>query len=367
MSPITRHAASFLAFLLAAISGAAGDEPSLSMGGSVSHRSSLSAAAGSEAAWLYGGATGLVTTLRAGSGQARAEASFEAFVLSGQAAAAEWLSLLAGLSGDAFHAPSPSSGPPPPAVPETMVAARIRTLYASVSVGPFKATLGRQLLNFGKGALYSPVDIFAAAEYSSLSLVRRGTDALRIRAALGPLSFAEAIAEPAADPMEGSYAVRLAGYAFGIDASLLGAYRGSSGSWIAGGDAKIDLPFASVYGDATLELPEDGSGLELRAAAGFDASLSDFLFAAEYYHNGGGPDDLFHSGAHNLYAAISLRLSDYASAAASGLWDIENASGKGGIALSWEAFQSVNLRGTLEAARAVEWSFGATLGLEVKF
>lgn len=343
----------FAAALSAALSpagafaeGGEGPEPGWSLEGSVSQRSSLQAsladgAALAEAGLGYAGIAGLEATLSAGAGAARAEASVEATVASGTAA----------------------GGGADPAV-----SASVRTLYASLRAGSFKASLGRQVLNFGKGALYSPVDLFAAAEYSPLAILRRGTDSLRLTAALGPLALAEAIAAPEADPALGVYAVRAAGFVFGLaDASLIGAWDGAAGAWIAGGDAKADLPFASVYAEAAFAFPSDGGEAEPRAAFGFDASPGDLVLAAEYFYDGH-PTAGAATGSHNLYASLGCGLSDYASLAASASAVIGEGAGSGGLVASLEVEQGAFLGLFATVTRSgASTAAAAGLSLELRF
>ena len=342
-------AAAFLVAVAPAASFAEGGEaagPAFTLGGAVSQRSYLQAslvdgADFPEASLGYSGMTGLETTLRAASGPARAEASLEATVASGAAAGAG---------------------------PEPLVTASVRTLYASLRGGAIKASLGRQVLNFGKGALYSPVDLFAAAEYSPLAISRRGTDALRLTAALGPLALAEAVAAPKADPAQGLYALRAAGYLAGVaDASLVGAWNGAEEAWMAGGDAKVDLPFASVYAEAVFAFPSGGGGPEPRAAVGFDASLGDLVLAAEYFYDSR-PAAGTATGAHNLYASLAYGLSDYAKLAASASVDLEAGTGSGGLVASLEVEQGtfLGLSATLTRTGS-STTAAAGLSLELRF
>ncbi|MBL8967051.1 MAG: hypothetical protein JNG85_08580, partial [Spirochaetaceae bacterium] len=238
--------------------------------------------------------------------------------------------------------------------------------------GGFKATLGRQVLNFGKGRLFSPADLFAEAEYSPLAVSRRGTDALRLTAELGPLALAEAIAAPAGDPASGRYALRAAGFVAGAaDCSVIGAWDGAEGTWIAGGDAKLDLPFAAVYGEAAAAFPLDSGDAAYRAAFGFDASYGDLVAAAEYRYDGA-PAAEAPYGAHSLYAALSLGLSEYASLSASGLWLVDRDTWSGGLVGKAEIEQGVVLGLSAAATRTLPagietWRAEAGFSLELRF
>ncbi len=323
--------------------------------------------------WTSGGRGTLEATLRAASGVVRAEASFELTALSGAAARDAWsaLTLVAQaeapaddiLFGPVFDTESP---PPPP-----LVAARLRTLHASLRLGAFKATLGRQVLNFGKGALYSPVDLFSAAEYSPFSIIRRGTDALRLSASLGPLALAEAVAAPAADLRDGRYAICISGFALGVDGSLIGAWKGDArngDSLVAGGDAKVDLPFAAIYIDTTYSIPcAEGETFDLEAGdlcatIGFDASRGVFVMQGEYCYNAAPSPG---TPRHGVYAKIAYGLSPYATIALSAAGDAELFSGRGGLIASYEIEQGTTVTASLTADRKTALGEGLAISLGI--
>jgi hypothetical protein len=294
-------------------------ESAWTLGGSLTGR--MFGAAAENADVSYGSATTVETILKANGSSLRAEVSMEASVLTGSAAGA-FAAALAYLPSDTLYAPADLAYP---ADEETVLALRVRTAYIKWNAPAFALTLGRQVVNYGKGAAWSPVDIFTKVDYSGLSLERRGSDAVRLTVPLNPLSLVEAVAAPAAEPANGGYALRIAGLTFGtLDGSLVGAWDGENSVWIMGGDAGIDFPSASIHADAAYSIPYEGNTGWLRTVAGFDTSFGDFVLLGEYYYNSGGSaaDPLF-PGEHNAYAVLTWDLADYHTLALSGLWDIE--------------------------------------------
>ena len=57
--------------------------------------------------------------------------------------------------------------------------------FSRVNLDWISFTAGRQVVNYGRGALWSPTDIFTELDLAGISPVRRGTDALRVAAPSG--------------------------------------------------------------------------------------------------------------------------------------------------------------------------------------
>ena len=142
----------------------------------------------------FGSASTLGLSLRAGGGRARAEASIEAAVLTGASAQIGW-AIAASPFARADELLLPSSSPT--AGPDAAIAARVRTLYAKLDLDWAAFTAGRQVLNYGRGALWTPTDIFTELDLAGISPVRRGTDAVQYLLAgaclvqVGTASFAD--------------------------------------------------------------------------------------------------------------------------------------------------------------------------------
>ena len=64
--------------------------------------------------------------------------------------------------------------------------------------------LGRQVINYERGALWSPTDIFTALDLTGLSPVRLGSDALRASIPIGATGGFDLVAAPGTSPSSGS-------------------------------------------------------------------------------------------------------------------------------------------------------------------
>lgn len=361
--------AAVLALFLAAASGTAQDH-SWTLGGSLTQQAYAAAAeTGTSLDWSYGSTTTLEANLRARGPVLRAEFSAEAALLTGASAeafAAAAAAVPSSVPTDTLYAPADLTDA------ETVLAARVRTAYIKWTAEGFSLTAGRQIVNYGKGTAWSPADLFTERDYSGLSVARRGSDALRLTVPLGALSLAEAVAAPASDPSEGTYALRAAGLVFGtLEGSLVGAWDGGADAWIGGGDLKFDLSWISFHGDAAYSVPGAGGAGDLRAVLGFDTSFGDFVLGAEYYYNGAyGTDPLF-PGAHNAYTALSWSAADYHTLALSALADLEAGLFAATLTWAWDLAQNGGLTTYLRLSngRAGTESWSGQLGaqLEVKF
>jgi hypothetical protein len=369
-----------LALLLLFLSAGAAfgqEAPPWTLGGSLAVQPLVGYAGGgswSASNLSYGSGTTLDLTLKAGSGRARAEASVEAAVLSGSSAQLAW-AVAASPYGRADELLLPASA----SSQDAAVAARVRTLFAKLDSNWASLTLGRQVVNYGRGTLWSPTDIFTELDLSAISPVRRGTDALRATFPLGVTAGLDVVAAPTLAPADGKYSARLNALIGDVDAAVVAARDGGLKGWLFGADFKTDIE-VGLTAEAIYEQPDSGGPGWVRAAAGIDWSISDFILAAEYYYNGGGAAaDLLYPGVHNLYASVTWDASELAQLVVSVVGDVQNAAGVATLTSRISAAQNADVTAFLQAgngsagygisygANGASWTVQAGLGLEVKF
>jgi hypothetical protein len=321
----------------------------------------------------YGSGTTLGLTFMAGSGRARAEASIEGAILTGSSAQLAWD--LAGTPfgrADEILAPGSSSGA------DAALAARIRTLYARIDLDWVALTLGRQVINYGRGTLWSPTDIFTELDLSGISPVRRGTDAVRATFPLGVTAGLDAAAAPTGTPADGRYSLRLNSLLGDVDAAVMAARDGALGGWLFGADLKGDV-VVGLTGEVIYFQPDGGGQGWVRAAAGVDWSIGDFILAAEYYYNGGLAEDVLFPHAHNLYASATWNASELLRLSATVIGDLKSAKGTLTFLTTVSAAQNADVTAFIQAANGsagygigngisgASWTAQVGLGLEVKF
>jgi len=342
--PARLSIAAFLVMAFLAAGGMGAQEGSgPAFGGSVraqAYASYSGSGTAEESDFGYGSSTTFAIDFDSSGSRSRASASLEAAVLSGEAARAAWLRIAAGqVPTDEFFMPESR----PDAGPDLLAAARIRTLYVKLNGDWYSLTAGRQVINYERGALWSPTDLFTELDLTGLSPVRLGSDAIRLTLPLGATAAADAAAAPSSSPSEGRYSARLSALLLGVDGAVTVARDGAARTTLVGADFKADLELG-VYGDAVYALPDSGGPGSVRAALGADWSLGDFIVAAEYYYNGGGraADGLF-PDTHNLYADLLWRLTEFSSLSASSILDLSGRSGQATLLSSFSAAQGTTV------------------------
>jgi hypothetical protein len=318
----------------------------------------------------YGSSTTLSLAFKAGGGRARAEASLEAAVLTGASAALAWAVGIPYGRADDILVPSSPAG-------DYAVAARVRTLYARLDLDWISLTGGRQVINYGRGVLWSPTDIFTDLDLAGISPVRRGTDSLRVTVPLGETAGVDLVAAPTLAPGGGRYSGRLSALLGDVvDAAVVAARDGAgranpsstSAGWQLGADFKTDIE-VGLTGEAVYFQPDAGGWGWVRAAGGLDWSVGDFILGAEYYYNGGGAaaDPLF-PGAHNASASVTWNASQLFRAALDVIANIEAHTGTATLVITVSAAQNADVTAFLRAGNdSATWSAQAGLGVEVKF
>ena len=366
---------------LAAVSAAAQNPPGTSMqdtppwtlGGTLTAQPAVSYSS----ELTVGTASTLGLVFKAGGERARAEASVEAAVLTGASAQLAWAIAASPFArADELLFPAAAGGA---GSPDTAIAARIRTLYAKLDLEWAAFTAGRQVLNYGRGALWTPTDIFTELDLSGISPVRRGTDAIRMVMPLGVTAGLDLAAAPTTSPGSGRYAARLSSLLGDADAAVMAARDGAGRAWLAGADFKADLVIG-FYADAVYAQPDAGGWGMVRAAAGADWSIGDFIIAAEYYYNGGGASaDLLYPGTHNLYGSLTWTASQLVLLSLTGVVDLEGGAGTGTLLAQVSAAQNADVTAYVQAARGSggygrgygaggsSWTVGAGAGFQVKF
>jgi hypothetical protein len=192
--------------------------------------------------------------------------------------------LLLGAYADAFRK---ADSPPGAAVlqsPSAALVLDIRKLYGALYLPFADFSLGRQIISFGEGLVFSPIDVFSSVNILDLSLRRRGSDVARVRVPLSDLSGVDAIVKISsrADGVAG--AIKAYGHAGSFDMAGVGIYQGANREYITGLEFKGDL-VAGVYGEL-VEHWRYGGYRSFIGMLGADYSIGDdWYFTAEYLYN----------------------------------------------------------------------------------
>jgi hypothetical protein len=232
--------------------------------------------------------------------------------------------------------------------------ADIRKLYGSLYLPWADISVGRQIISFGEGLVFSPIDVFSSVNILDLSLRRSGSDVARVRVPFGELTGVDAIAKVNSRSQGIDAAIKGYGHAGSFDIAGVGIYQGGKNEFITGLTFKGDL-VAGVYG----ELVEHWRYAGYRAFVGMlgaDYSITgDWYFTAEYLYNQkpeppGTPSQfsLLQTNValvHNHYGFLSVRykINDLMNVSASAIADITAKSGLVTAQYSYNILENADL------------------------
>jgi len=94
--------------------------------------------------------------------------------------------LLTGAYADAYRRIDSTSSLILPGLSSVFIA-DVRKLYASLFLPFADVSIGRQIISFGQGMVFSPIDVFSSVNILDLTLRRSGSDVARVRVPFGDL------------------------------------------------------------------------------------------------------------------------------------------------------------------------------------
>jgi hypothetical protein len=274
---------------------------------------------------------------------AKAEGSLRATVLTGSAAAEAASSSAASVS-----------------TSSSVLVPELRKLYVAFYTDAADFSVGRQIVSFGRGRVFSPIDSFSSVSLEGLEPERTGSDTLRVKVPLGDLAGIDAVAAPEAELGNGTYALRAQTTVADTGLSAVGMYRGSADEYVAGADFKGDLE-VGLYGEGLVHVARTTGDLRVEAMAGTDYSIAnEYFFTAEYQYRGRGEgseraavprDD------HDLFLEASWEPTSLETFSANLVWDVTAMAALTTAAASFSVAQNATL------AFYVRLLDGALLGL----
>ncbi|HKL87068.1 MAG TPA: hypothetical protein VJ861_12110 [Treponemataceae bacterium] len=199
----------------------------------------------------------------------------------------------------------------------------VKKLYVSVFTEPADFFAGRMIVNYGRGTVLSPADIFSGIDTGNSVLGKTGVDAARVLIPLGAISGMEIVSTIAEKPQNARAGIRGYGNIKGWDFGLSSFYTG---------EEKSEMPHRAVFafdtkGDAIVGLCAEAVAsvdlenfTEVRGSAmlGFDYSFSnEVFFDFEYQWNGTSGNLGVFKGDHTVFASTSWQPNELFSANAS--------------------------------------------------
>ncbi len=168
---------------------------------------------------------------------------------------------------------------------ETVFTIDIRKLYLMVKYGILDFYSGRQLVKFGEGYIFNPLNMFSKIDFADINFTRIGIDALRAKIQVSDTGYFENVFIPKTNLQENEFATRLGFTLVGWDVSTVGYYR-KKFDWLSlGFSFKGDIVLG-LYGEFLYNYTKNENKRCYSYMFGTDYSLKEkFVFRVEYTHN----------------------------------------------------------------------------------
>lgn len=188
----------------------------------------------------------------------------------------------------------------------------LRTLYGALYLPWADVTIGRQIVNYGKGMLFSPLDVFSTVNLLELSLKRSGSNIAMAAIPIGDLSGVDVVSEfPVGD---NDYASSVRGFTTikGWDFSTVGIYRHQSQKVTGGIAFKGDLE-VGVTGELVAHYGFETDKIRFEAMTGVDYSFQNRVFLTTEYWYRSEETSFPIYGEHNLFGSVQYVINDLTS------------------------------------------------------
>ncbi|MBN1983393.1 MAG: hypothetical protein JW795_17785 [Chitinivibrionales bacterium] len=168
----------------------------------------------------------------------------------------------------------------------------LRKLFLTLNLAQVDLAIGRQIINFGHGVMFSPLDVFSTVDLNDINFSRRGSDVASLRLPLGALSGCDFFAGVPSTDNSYSIAGRFFTTLIDFDLSIVSIYHGTatdnsqdSDRLLGGFSFKGDC-VAGVYGECVATYNRYGIDHLFQAMFGADYSLSNtWFFQIEWLFN----------------------------------------------------------------------------------
>jgi len=293
------------------------------------------------------------------------------------------VSLLYGRYADAFLAPISAAGFGAVPALNAAVELDIRKLSLSLYLGPVDLTVGRKIVNWGYGRVFSPADAYSSIDLGDISLRRTGSDLLMAEVYFTDATGAGLIISPTSDMTGFKAGGKFFTNLLDFDASLIGVYRDAEADLILGTAVKGTVPVLDI--GLTMEgirhiVPEGEDGW-FEAMVGLDYSFFDrvLIVMAEYYFNERPIDaaslspvelaavDRAFWGRHYVFGSAQLVMFDVFVVSASALTNIETLAAIAALQLSAGIFDNTFISGAVRAFSGDVNSIPGVAGLRLSY
>ena len=219
----------------------------------------------------------------------------------------------------------------------------MRKLYLEAYLPFADIAVGRQIINFGKGLIFSPIDAFSTVQIMDLNFRRNGSDVANAHIPLGDLTGIDCIVEAPFGNNEHSSAAKLFTTVAGWDVSMVGLYRHLSGEGVAGFAFKGDA-VAGLYGELVEHIIKGIDDRYFECMMGADYSIHRiWFFNAEYYYNDRPAAVPSLWGRNNTYVSVQFAPNELMRLSVIGLYQFEERRTIGMLAWQYNLLQNADL------------------------
>lgn len=193
----------------------------------------------------------------------------------------------------------------------------VRRLYLEMYFNKVELSVGRKLINFGEGRIFSPLNKFSVIDASDYTFRRNSADVAMAQVNFNYFWRLDIIAELPYDTREHTTALKGSGTIQNFDLGVVGMFRHNAEQGIVGATFKGDA-FLGLYGEALYTFPTktlQGFG---DAMLGIDYSVANkWLFVGEYQYQGHPTDSTWDN--HSMLLMASYTINELMSASASAI------------------------------------------------
>ncbi|HEX37469.1 MAG TPA: hypothetical protein ENG70_01210 [Candidatus Cloacimonetes bacterium] len=190
----------------------------------------------------------------------------------------------------------------------TPVLLDIRKLYLSVYLPFADIMLGRQIINFGKAFIFSPIDVFSTVDVADINFRRHGSDVTAIKIPFSFLSGMDLITEFPRKHHEYSSAFRIYHNMWDFDFAANAIYKHRNKEVITGFSFKGDA-FFGIYGELIEHFMDNFEKKYFEGMFGLDYSIANtYIFRTEYYYKNSNINNEW--GKHNLFISFQYLIND---------------------------------------------------------
>ena len=170
---------------------------------------------------------------------------------------------------------------------QTSILLDLRKLYLALYPEFADITLGRQIINFGVGYLFSPIDVFSTINLNNINFERTGSDIAEVKIPFASTAGIDLVTTLSSQTTNIKSAAKLFANIAGYDLSAIGIYSGQYNETTAGLTFKGDIE-VGIHGELVEHFFQENTNNFFEGMMGIDYSFfeSSIYLLFEYYYNG---------------------------------------------------------------------------------